>query len=415
MKKSEIFYDISKQELWELERTHYDMDCMSRYFYKAKGYFIVAATGNIDAYLVVKSYHERRYRFDVKIPIIYGVQFNVFHRESGMYKQICLAKNQKGLENIYRLVSQYNQILEYDELMAKSEGLIFLMDSSINRYYIEKYGENDIVKQQRIVFNGDEKFDLEFDQEIEKIISEIDYHKIRLFPRRQEIDNIIQYEQFIIDFCTERFEAIVNEEYERRKELGIQGGYDISEAEKMLRYELERMVRDDKAVDLMIVKCIAEIVKKKKFTLKSSIDFKRSLMVKLLGMTDESNLDIVKYLNSEIFKEELKYISMPYYYGLNLSVGVSEIIYEDVLKGVIDIFSDYKFVKLDEYFPDYEFTTGNEKEEEVYFMILPKDCCIPVKPNKYVVGDVQMDISYYRLEEVVGCVNIIKLMICDYC
>lgn len=71
-----------------------------------------------------------RFNYD-KVKVIYGLEVNLKVNEGYIYKAIILAKNQKGLKNLYKLVSysylkyyDKQSIIPYDVYQQHSEGLI---------------------------------------------------------------------------------------------------------------------------------------------------------------------------------------------------------------------------------------------------------------------------------------------------
>lgn len=94
--------------------------------------FAITDYENVQAFQEVhflQNYLER-FNYD-KVKVIYGLEANLKVNEGFIYKAIFLAKNQKGLKNLYKLVSYsylkyYDRqpIIPYDVYQQHSEGLI---------------------------------------------------------------------------------------------------------------------------------------------------------------------------------------------------------------------------------------------------------------------------------------------------
>lgn len=84
---------------------------------------------NVQAFPKVQNYLDR-FNYD-KVKVIYGLEANLKISEGFIYKAIILTKNQKGLKNLYKLVSYsylkyYDKqpIIPYDVYQQHSDGLI---------------------------------------------------------------------------------------------------------------------------------------------------------------------------------------------------------------------------------------------------------------------------------------------------
>lgn len=386
MIKKDVFYNISKIEWDKIEDTYEKINYLSTFFEKANRYMIVAAINTIDAFPEVYEYHKS---WKIKIPVVYGVKLSVNYQGKS-YTQICLARCQEGLDNIYRLMSLELKEIDFYVFQKYTNGLFCLYDLSENEYL----PEGDVFIQQTLIFDGSDCWDEEFGTEIEAIVSKVDYHKIKVFPDRNEIDEFYIYEKQIIDECLLQFlyyQDIILNEYGITKFRLI---------EKLLRLEIQELEEKKLVMVLVMLKVLADFARENRITLRFARNEQRSLLLRLLGVTSKSDEEFFEYLEYIDFKKELEKYSSGAYILSNypaICVGVEQSSLFKILKHLEDSFAKYRLVKVDDY------TT------EEYFALIPQREVIPVKERKYWIDGMKFDIAYYTLLQMCDYYNIIGI------
>ena len=386
MKKKELFLDISRIKWNKIEDIYEQLTYLSNYFQKANKYMIVAPTKTIDIFPDIYQYV---IGWKSQIQVVYGVKL-IVNYQGKRYIQICLAKRKAGIDNIYRLMSIGSGEVEYCELKSHSEGIMFLYDMNENAGYIEE----NVLMQQRLVFCGDEILDLEFETEIEELISEVDFHNIKVLPDRADLVNLCRYEKYIIGYCLERLSNI---EQQVVKELG---GLIYFKAEKLLLLEKKEMEEKGLAAQYMLLKTISDFSREKGAIVQFGRSEKKRFMLKLLGITCEDNREIICSLKSLNLSKEIEdrlsdcnVVNEYPTFGLTLE----KTIYVEALRYLESMFPEYKLIELDGY------------KGEKLFAVITKTDIIPLKKEKYLIEDMKFDVSYFESAQMTEHFNILSI------
>lgn len=386
MKKKELFLDISRMEWNKIEKPYERVTYLSNYFQKENKYMIVAATNTIDIFPDIYQYVRD---WESQIQVIYGVKL-VINYQGKRYIQICLAKRQEGLDNIYRLMSIGNDEVAYCNLKRHAEGIMFLYDMSENSGVIAE----EVLIQQRLIFCGDEMLDLEFETEIEALISEVDFHKIKVLPDRADLVNLCRYEKYIMDYC---LESLSNIEQQVLTELG-ESIY--LKAEKLLQVEIKEMEEKGLATQYMFLKTISDFSREKGAIVQFGKSEKRRFMLKLLGITSEEDNEIIHFLKQSNLSKEIEYRLIDCH-TVNeyptLGLDVEKFLYVETLKCLESMFPEYKLIGVDGY------------KGETLFAIVAKTDLIPLKKEKYLIEDMEFAVSYFEPVQMIEHFNIFSL------
>lgn len=386
MIKKDVFYNISKIEWDKIEDTYEKINYLSTFFEKANRYMIVAAINTIDAFPEVYEYHKS---WKIKIPVVYGVKLNVNYQGKS-YTQICLARCQEGLDNIYRLMSLELKEIDFYVFQKYTNGLFCLYDLSENEYL----PEGDVFIQQTLIFDGSDCWDTGFEAEIEEIVSKVDYHKIKVFPSRNEIDEFHMYEKYIIDECLQQLLSYQD------KILDEYGITKFRLVEKLLRLEIQELEEKQLAMVFVMLKVITDFARENRIAIRFARIEQKSVLLRLLGVTSKSDEDFFEYLEYIDFKKELEEYSSGAYIVSNypaICIGVEQDFLFEVLKHLEDSFPNYRLVKV------------GEDTMEDFFALIPRHEIIPVKNRKCWVDGMEFDIAYYTLLQMCDYYNIIGI------